>query len=60
MSMVNVLYLFMKLNVGEGPSWGLMPASSLQCLVSSSPFPLSANIACTAASTATAAILALE
>ena len=36
----------MKLNVGEGPpSLGLMPASSLLCLVCSSLSPLSANIA---------------
>ena len=48
------------LNVSQGEhSLGIMPASSLLCLVSSSPSPLSANIASTIAFSATASIWAM-
>ena len=41
------------------PNLGLMPAFSLLGLVNSSPFPLSANIACIAVFAATVAIWAM-
>ena len=51
---------FVKVYDGDGlPSLGLTPASSPLDLVSSSPFPLSVNIACTASFPATVAIWAV-
>ena len=62
--MLSVLQMFFtsfdKLSVVEGlPSFDLTPASSILCLVSSSPSPLSANTSCTTAFALTAAIWAM-